>query len=149
MTVQAASGVTIVPSIPRNSSRPKLPCGMRCPVRHDASALGVGVAGVLSCRAFDGQRIKPLLHWRGGDHTEIDIPKHAIGQHRHSSDAETVQIITETARLMPDRDVTMHLNRLGRRTERATAGRRQMSGAFAHTARFPHTVKANDRSATN
>lgn len=64
----------------------------------------------------EGKRIKLLLHWRGGDHTEIDVPKHATGQHRYSSDAETVQIITETARLMPDRDVAALLNRLGRPT---------------------------------
>ena len=64
----------------------------------------------------EGKRIKLLLHWRGGDHTEIEVPKHAAGQHRYASDAETVRIITETARLMPDRDIAALLNRLGRRT---------------------------------
>ncbi len=37
----------------------------------------------------EGSRVRLLLHWRGGDHTEISIRKGRTGLHRYSSDAET------------------------------------------------------------
>src|SRR5262249_26382735 len=43
-----------------------------------------------------------LLHWQGGDHTQLKIIKPRTGEHRWALDAETTDIIRELARLMPD-----------------------------------------------
>ena len=64
----------------------------------------------------EGKRIRLLLRWHGGDHTEISVRKSTTGQHRYTSDAETVKIVSELARLMPDGSIAGHLNRLGRTT---------------------------------
>ena len=66
--------------------------------------------------SVEGSRIGLLLHWRGGDHTEISVRKNPSGRHRYSSDAETVEIVSGLARLMPDSGIAALLNRLGRRT---------------------------------
>ena len=85
----------------------------------------------------EGKRITLLLHWRGGDHTEIEVPKHSTGQHRYASDAETVQIITETARLMPDRDIASLLNRLGRRTGKGNSWKEASVRSFRSYRHIP------------
>ena len=66
--------------------------------------------------SVEGSRVRLLLHWRGGDHTEISVRRNRTGQHRYSSDAGTRQIVSQLARLMPDRAIAALLNRLGRKT---------------------------------
>jgi excisionase family DNA binding protein len=57
-----------------------------------------------------------LLHWQGGDHTEMSVLKNRPGRHRWSTDVEVEQLITELARLLPDGGIAALLNRLGHRT---------------------------------
>ncbi len=71
----------------------------------------------------EGTRIRLLLHWRGGDHTEISVRRGTTGQHRYTSDAETVAIISALARLMPDRGIAALLNRLARKTSKGNSWR--------------------------
>ncbi len=70
---------------------------------------------------IEGRMIKLLLRWRGGDHTEISVRRGSIGQHRYTSDAETVKIVSELARLMPDGSIAALLNRLGRKTAKGNS----------------------------
>ena len=37
----------------------------------------------------EDRRVRLLLHWRGGDHTELFVAQRAKGRHRHVTDAET------------------------------------------------------------
>ena len=64
----------------------------------------------------EDRRTRLLLHWRGGDHTELFVARRASGRHRHVTDAETGALITGLARQMPDMAIAALLNRLGRRT---------------------------------
>lgn len=73
--------------------------------------------------SVQGPRVRLLLHWRGGDHTEINIRRNKSGQHRYSSDAETEEIISALARLMPDSRIAALLNRLGRKTAKGNSWR--------------------------
>ncbi len=70
---------------------------------------------------IEGNWIKLLLHWRGGDHTEISVRRGATGQHRYTSDAQTVKIVSELERLMPDGSIAALLNRLGRKTAKGNS----------------------------
>ena len=56
-------------------------------------------------------RVQLLLHWRGGDHTEVFVGKRATGRHRYTTDAETETLITGLARQMPDMAIAALLNR--------------------------------------
>jgi excisionase family DNA binding protein len=56
------------------------------------------------------------LHWKGGDHTMLEVAKNRSGQHRWKTNATTEQLIRDLARLLPDGSIASLLNRLGMRT---------------------------------
>jgi len=60
--------------------------------------------------------VKAVLHWAGGDHSEIQFPKNKTGMHRWRTDVETKRIIREMARIAPDHQIASLLNRLGKKT---------------------------------
>lgn len=61
-------------------------------------------------------KIRFVLHWQGGDHTELRYAKPGTGQHRFVTDSKTVEIMEKLARVMPDDAIATSLNRLGVRT---------------------------------
>lgn len=61
-------------------------------------------------------RIELVLHWQGGDHTELSVVKNRIGQHRWTTDVEVQTLITQLARQLNDGSIASLLNRLGHRT---------------------------------
>ena len=61
-------------------------------------------------------RIELVLHWHGGDHTELSVRRRKTGQTRTAADVDTVETIRELARLMPDRGIIAFLNRARKRT---------------------------------
>ena len=61
-------------------------------------------------------RVDLVMHWQGGDHTELSVRRRKTGQTRVATDADTGDMIRELARLMPDRAITAFLNRAGKRT---------------------------------
>jgi excisionase family DNA binding protein len=62
--------------------------------------------------------IRALVHWQGGDHTEIVFEKSHTGQHRWTTDAETIDIVRALSRTLPDQGIAAVINRLGKRTAR-------------------------------
>ena len=62
------------------------------------------------------ERIDLVLHWQGGDHTELSVRRRKTGRTRFATDADTGETIQELARLMPDRSIAAFLNRAGKRT---------------------------------
>jgi excisionase family DNA binding protein len=56
------------------------------------------------------------LHWKGGAHTSLDVPKNKIGQHRWKTSTATEQLIRDLSRLLPDGSIAAVLNRLGIRS---------------------------------
>jgi excisionase family DNA binding protein len=56
------------------------------------------------------------LHWKGGDHTAIELRKSRAGEHRWKTSATTEQLIHDLARLLPDASIAAVLNRLGIRS---------------------------------
>ena len=71
-----------------------------------------------------------LLHWRGGDHTEIEVRRFRNGEHRYSSDRETEDLIAGLARQQPDEQTARLLNRLGRRTGKGNGWNRHRVRTF-------------------
>ena len=66
-------------------------------------------------------RIDLLLHWRGGDHTRLSVPRNGPGRHRWCTDATVGDLIRGLARQLPDSAIAKTLNRLGRQTGRGNA----------------------------
>jgi len=61
-------------------------------------------------------RIELIIHWQGGDHTELSVVKNRTGQHRWTTDVEVQALITQLARQLPDGTIASLLNRLCHRT---------------------------------
>jgi len=60
--------------------------------------------------------VRFILHWQGGDHTELWLKKTATGRHSRVTSAETIELIASLARLQPDERIAATINRLGHRT---------------------------------
>ena len=67
---------------------------------------------------IEGDRLCLMVHWQGGDHTRLEVVKNRIGQNRFKTAMETVQLVSELARLLPDHSIAPVLNRLGIRSAR-------------------------------
>jgi excisionase family DNA binding protein len=61
-------------------------------------------------------RIELIVHWLGGDHTELSVVKNRVGQHRWTTNIEVQTLITQLARQLNDGSIASLLNRLGHRT---------------------------------
>ena len=57
-----------------------------------------------------------VVHWEGGDHSEVRFPKSHTGMHRWKTDLETEGLIRGLARIAPDASIASLLNRLGKKT---------------------------------
>ena len=93
-------------------------------------------------------RVQLLLHWRGGDHTEVIVGKRATGRHRYTTDAETETLITGLARQMPDMAIAALLNRLGRRTGKGNSWKESNVRSFRNKRGIP-VYRESERRARN
>ncbi len=64
----------------------------------------------------ESAEVQLVLHWHGGDHTALRVVRNRIGEHRHSTDRDLMELIRDLAREIPDSAIVALLNRLGRRT---------------------------------
>jgi hypothetical protein len=66
----------------------------------------------------EGAVINMVLHWRGGDHTalQVKLRLNAAGRHHWPPPEDTIALVRELARLMPDRQIARLLNRSGKPT---------------------------------
>jgi excisionase family DNA binding protein len=62
--------------------------------------------------AVEPGRLLLKLHWKGADHTALQVAKNRVGQTRWTTDVETKELIRDLARLEPDRSIASILNRL-------------------------------------
>jgi len=80
----------------------------------------------------DGALIHAVLHWQGGDHTELQIKQrlNAAGRHNPRIPDDTIALVSELARLMPDRQIARLLNRTGVETGHGNAWTEQRVRGF-------------------
>jgi hypothetical protein len=64
------------------------------------------------------EHIEMVLHWQGGDHTALKLKKNGVGKHRWTISEDTLSLVRELARFMPDRQIARLLNRAGKPTGR-------------------------------
>jgi DNA invertase Pin-like site-specific DNA recombinase len=64
----------------------------------------------------DGDSVRMIVHWQGGDHTELRLKKAPTGRHRYVTSVDTLELIASLARHQPDQRIAATINRLGHRT---------------------------------
>jgi DNA invertase Pin-like site-specific DNA recombinase len=57
-----------------------------------------------------------VIHWMGGRHTELRVPKPKTGQHGRCTKTEAVDIVRQMAASYTDEEIALTLNRLGLKT---------------------------------
>jgi excisionase family DNA binding protein len=62
-----------------------------------------------------------VIHWQGGDHTELTVKKNKIGQTRWTVEADVVDLVRMLARQLPDLAIAAILNRSGKLTGRGSS----------------------------
>ena len=55
-----------------------------------------------------------VIHWQGGDHTEMTVKKNKVGQTRWTAEADVVDLVRVLARQLPDKAIAAILNRSGK-----------------------------------
>jgi len=64
----------------------------------------------------EGETIHLILHWQGGDHTQVEFQKIGTGRHRYVTDDDLVEIVRMLARIETDARIASILNRNQRPT---------------------------------
>jgi DNA invertase Pin-like site-specific DNA recombinase len=82
----------------------------------------------------DGAIIHAVLHWQGGSHTELQVKQrlNAAGRHNPRIPDDTIALMRELARLMPDRQIARLLNRIGVATGYGNAWTQERVRGFRH-----------------
>src|SRR5262245_47343226 len=82
----------------------------------------------------DGAIIHAVLHWRGGAHTALQVKQrlNAAGRHNPRIPDDTIALMRELARLMPDRRIARLLNRIGVETGHGNAWTQERVCSFRH-----------------
>jgi len=64
----------------------------------------------------DTREIVLVIHWAGGRHSEVRMPRPKAGDHRHRTGPDAEGVVRRMAGAWPDHDIAASLNRLRLRT---------------------------------
>lgn len=81
---------------------------------HKKRLLRIAVREIIA--TGEGDTIRLVVHWQGGDHTQVTFQKIRTGRHRYGTDDDLVEIVRALARIEPDARIAAILNRNERRT---------------------------------
>jgi Helix-turn-helix domain len=83
-----------------------------------------------------GDSIHLLLHWRGGEHTQLQMQKTRTGHHRYVIATDTIELVRSLALVQPDGMIASILNRAGLRT----AHGKSWTGKHVCSVRYNHSI---------
>jgi len=63
-----------------------------------------------------GNTLALIIHWQGGDHTQLTVKKNKVGQTRWTVEADVLDLVRVLARQLSDTAIAAILNRSGRLT---------------------------------
>ena len=86
-----------------------------------------------------------VLHWQGGDHTALTLKMNTAGKHRWTVSEDTLTLVRQLARQMPDKQIARLLNRAGKPTGRGNGWTETRVRSFLIT-KLQSTAKARRRS---
>jgi len=93
---------------------PRLWDDSRCSPEHKKRLLRIALKEIIA--TCEGDTIRLVLHWQGGDHTQVEFQKIRTGRHRYVTDDDLVEIVRALARIEPDARIASILNRNQRHT---------------------------------
>jgi excisionase family DNA binding protein len=82
--------------------------------------------------------LRVLIHWQGGQHTELNLRKRKNGEHRWKTSDGTVALVRQLARVMPDKQIAAQLNRMGMTSAKGYTWTRTRVGNFRSNNDIPN-----------
>ncbi len=82
--------------------------------------------------------LRVLVHWHGGQHTELNVRKRKPGEHRWKTNESTLSLIEQLARLMSDTQIAAQLNRMGIKSAKGHTWTRIRVGNFRKSNIIPN-----------
>jgi DNA invertase Pin-like site-specific DNA recombinase len=73
------------------------------------------------------------IHWAGGVHTELRVPRNPRGMHGRVADRSLIELVRELAPVCDDQSIAAVLNRLGLTTGQGNGWRMARVTSFRHT----------------
>lgn len=92
----------------------------------------------------EANEIVLLIHWTGGQHSELRIRKNGLGRHRRCTSVEAIEVIRQMAGKFQDEQIAATLNRLGL----LTGTGQTWSENRVYSARHYHQLPAYDPNRT-
>jgi DNA invertase Pin-like site-specific DNA recombinase len=89
-----------------------------------------------------------LIHWAGGKHTRLRVPRNRTGEHRRCTAREVIDVVRDLARQLPDAQIARILNRLGYRTGAGNTWTQQRVISLRHAHDIPVFTVAPDGAVT-
>jgi DNA invertase Pin-like site-specific DNA recombinase len=74
--------------------------------------------------------LRVLVHWHGGEHSELNLRKRNNGEHRWKTTESTLSLIEQLARVMSDKQIAAQLNRMGIKSAKGHTWTRIRVGNF-------------------
>ena len=93
---------------------PKLWEDSRSSPEHKKRLLRIALKEIVA--TSEDTTIRLVVHWQGGDHTQIEFPKIRSGRHRYVTEEGLVELVRMLARIEPDARIASILGRNQRRT---------------------------------
>jgi hypothetical protein len=84
------------------------------------------------------------IHWAGGVHTELLVPRNKPGLHHRQAGGQVIELVGELVKVCDDRMIAITLNRLGHRTGQGNNWNISRVSAFRHTHGLPKFEKRMD-----
>ena len=86
------------------------------------------------------QEIVLLIHWAGGRHSELRVPKNGAGQHGHSTGMQAIEVIRRMAGRFGDGEIAATLNRLSLQTGAGNSWNAQRVYGLRRQHQLPNAV---------
>jgi DNA invertase Pin-like site-specific DNA recombinase len=83
------------------------------------------------------QEVVLLIHWAGGQHSELRVKKNGLGKHQRCTKVEAVEVVRQMSGKYPDEEIAATLNRLGLRTGAGNTWSTQRVYALRHYHELP------------
>jgi len=86
----------------------------------------------------DKRDIVLLIHWAGGQHSELRIKKNGLGKHQRCTSVDAIEVVRQMSGKFPDEQIAATLNRLGLRTGVGNAWSAQRVYGMRHYHELPN-----------
>jgi hypothetical protein len=117
----------------------------RSPVTLKTRILRTVLQEVMADTTDDPPSVHLKLHWAGGSHTELTVPKNRTGYHNHITPKEVTELIRELALVYEDSSIVSILNRLGYRTGKGNTWTEKRVQHVRDTNGFPACPPSDQR----